>query len=75
VQLAFAPESVALTVRDDGRGFNVCEPCASQPGHFGMAGMRERARALGGKIKVESAPGTGTTITVEISSMRNEKNE
>jgi signal transduction histidine kinase len=63
VQLAFENGSVALTVRDDGRGFDT-RP-VSQPGHFGLAGMRGRAKALGGTIEVESERGRGTTITVE----------
>ena len=47
---------------DDGRGIP-----SEQPGHgfhFGLSGMRERARALGTRLEVESAPGQGTTIRV-----------
>ncbi|HEV2328231.1 MAG TPA: sensor histidine kinase [Verrucomicrobiae bacterium] len=66
VQLAFDSGSVALTVRDDGRGFDTLKRPVSEPGHFGLAGMRERAKALGGTIEVESKAGHGTTITVEV---------
>jgi signal transduction histidine kinase len=65
VQLAFEPDLVALTVHDDGRGFEARTQQTSQPGHFGLDGMRERAKALGGTIEVDSKPGRGTTITVE----------
>lgn len=65
IQLAYEPGSVALAVHDDGRGFDVDKPHHSQRGHFGLDGMRERARALDGTIEVESKPGRGTTITVE----------
>jgi signal transduction histidine kinase len=55
---------LVLRVADDGDGF---EPERSvRPGAYGMVSMRERAQALGGRLRVESAPGRGTTISVEI---------
>ncbi|MCY9782302.1 sensor histidine kinase [Nocardiopsis sp. EMB25] len=58
VTLGFAPESVELSVTDDGRGFT---PLPDSRGH-GLPGMRARAEALGGRVHVASAPGTGTTV-------------
>jgi two-component system, NarL family, sensor histidine kinase UhpB len=52
---------LALTVRDDGCGV---DPTAA-PG-FGLRGMQERARALGGSCKVDSALGDGTSIRIMI---------
>src|SRR5215831_17102293 len=52
---------LALTVRDDGCGV---DPMAA-PG-FGLRGMQERARALGGSCKVDSARGCGTSIRIMI---------
>jgi signal transduction histidine kinase len=66
VQLVFEAGSVALTVRDDGGGFDAGKPPAARSSHFGLAGMRERTRAMNGIIEVESTPGLGTMITVEV---------
>ncbi|GGJ05008.1 hypothetical protein GCM10010885_12690 [Alicyclobacillus cellulosilyticus] len=52
-----------LEVRDDGRGFR---PEDIPPGHYGLAGMRERAHVLGGTLEVKSQVGAGTTVTVRI---------
>jgi two-component system sensor histidine kinase UhpB len=52
---------LALTVRDDGRGIDPATP----PG-FGLRGMQERVRALGGSYKVESAGGRGTSVRIVI---------
>jgi len=51
-------EGCELTVIDDGVGFNVGE---RSPG-YGLLGMEERARALGGVLAIESAPGGGTSV-------------
>jgi PAS domain S-box-containing protein len=59
-------DRVVVMVEDDGAGF---EPDQVQRGdHFGLLGIRERAEALGGSMTVESAPGAGTTIVVEVPS-------
>jgi DNA-binding NarL/FixJ family response regulator len=55
-----------LCVADDGRGF---APEAVQPtadGGFGVAGMHERARLVGGTLEIESAPGWGTRLIVQV---------
>ena len=62
VSLAFTGDVVELTVSDDGRGISSEKP--DHGFHFGLSGMRERARALGTRLEVESAPGQGTTIHV-----------
>jgi PAS domain S-box-containing protein len=60
IRLGLEGERIGVEVSDDGRGF---DPRA-KPG-MGLTGMRERASALGGKIEVNSAPGSGTTILFE----------
>ena len=55
-------------IRDDGRGFSVDrlrQRAGSRKG-LGLVGMRERAMLLGGRFTVESEPGRGTTVSVEI---------
>jgi signal transduction histidine kinase len=52
---------VQVTVRDDGRGFDVAEARRVR-GHLGLLAMRERAELAGGEFRVESAPGRGTTV-------------
>ncbi len=56
-----AGEGVNLIVElcDDGRGF---DPAAVPAGHYGLLGIRERARLAGGTLDIASRPGAGTTI-------------
>jgi signal transduction histidine kinase len=54
--------SVVLEVSDDGRGFDPRSPSRQ----FGLASMRERARAAGGRLDVLSRPGAGTTVRLEV---------
>jgi PAS domain S-box-containing protein len=54
---------IALEVSDDGAGF---DPGEDFSGHLGLKSMRERAARLGGTLRVESAPGEGTSIRVRI---------
>ena len=60
-------ESVILTIEDNGRGFAPDErsPLPSRSG-FGLTGMGERARLLGGELKVRSTQGKGTTVVFEV---------
>jgi PAS domain S-box-containing protein len=58
------PESITLIVEDDGSGFEMGQEFG--PGHLGLLGMRERAQIIGGNLTVESKPGSGTTIFVEV---------
>lgn len=56
-------DRVRLRVEDDGSGF---DPAAVPAGRFGLIGMRERARLLGGTLTVESSPGRGTAVDVVV---------
>jgi|SRR5579862_553501 len=63
VNLDYKPASVCLTVTDDGIGFDM----KAVQGHgFGLAGMRERVRALRGDLGVKSEPGKGTRVRAQI---------
>lgn len=57
-------EQIIAIVEDDGRGFDVSLPASER--HLGLAGMRERAELLGGKLTIESQPGAGTSVHVQI---------
>lgn len=54
-------QQLIIMLRDDGVGFF---PIQAQqlPGHFGLLGLRERARLIGARFEVCSAPGQGTTL-------------
>jgi signal transduction histidine kinase/ligand-binding sensor domain-containing protein len=55
-----------LTVKDDGSGFDPDGAFSTGRGHFGLLGMRERARRMGGEISVTSAPGQGTSVELRV---------
>jgi len=59
-------QEAAIAVEDDGRGFSPDRLETGLAGHFGLVGMRERARLIGGSLTIESAPGQGTSIVVRV---------
>ena len=63
ISLAQDGDRVHLQVRDWGVGF---DPQNVDPSRFGLRGIRERARLLGGQAVIESAPGQGTRVAVEL---------
>ena len=65
VTLEFEERKLRLTVADDGRGFDVAHPPASEGG-LGLVGMRERATQLNGEFTVTSEPGEGTMIVFAV---------
>ena len=72
VRVVRAGGSIALTVWDDGRGFDPKRVLASEEdvgvegGHFGLRGIQDRVQMLGGTFAIESAPGSGTSLTVTL---------
>jgi signal transduction histidine kinase len=68
VCLTSSDEAIEFAVRDDGRGFAVADVqyTAVATGHFGLAGMQERAAILGGHLTISSSPAAGTTVQCRI---------
>jgi signal transduction histidine kinase len=59
VELRAEGGRVELRVRDDGRGFQLLALPADR---YGLRGLVERSAALGGELRVQSAPGQGATV-------------
>jgi signal transduction histidine kinase/ligand-binding sensor domain-containing protein len=71
VQVVRDEQIVYLTISDNGQGFNVQATTeANGRRGFGLTGMVERVRMLGGTHSIDSAPGQGTTVTVEVALQR-----
>jgi signal transduction histidine kinase len=64
VLLSQRSNHVVATIEDDGVGFIPTSPTFEE--HLGLFGMRERVEMLGGKFTLESSPGKGTTVNVEV---------
>jgi PAS domain S-box-containing protein len=69
VNLVQREKRLRIEIRDWGVGFDVNE---ARENHFGLEGIRQRVRLLGGKCGIRSAPGKGTRILVELSVMEND---
>jgi signal transduction histidine kinase len=63
VQVMRGADYIALTVRDDGRGFDP----ATQPAGMGLANIRKRVASMDGRLMIDSRPGDGTEINVNFS--------
>ncbi len=66
ITLEGEPLQLVLRVRDNGRGFDPATAQAEMRGHFGCAGMRERARKIGANITWDSRPSEGTTVVITL---------
>lgn len=63
VKLSIAKELVSVVVKDDGKGFDMS---VHKEGSFGLMGMRERVELLEGALSINSAPGAGTLVLIQI---------
>jgi signal transduction histidine kinase len=68
MELDFAEALVTLNIVDDGKGFIVDQVLGSHPERraWGLLGVQERVGLVGGKFKIDSAPGRGTKLVVEV---------
>jgi signal transduction histidine kinase len=72
ITVHFEDDRVQLTVRDNGRGFEVLGSTRdlASMGRFGLVGMEERVQLLGGRFAVQAAPGEGTAVLVDVPAPR-----
>jgi two-component system NarL family sensor kinase len=63
ILLTVLPDHTTLAVHDDGQGF---DPDQIPPGRYGLIGLNERARLLGGELRLESQPGHGVRLEVGV---------
>ena len=67
VEIRYDQRQLRLRIRDDGKGIHpdVLES-GERPGHFGLPGIQERAKLVGGKLRVWSELGSGTEAELTI---------
>jgi signal transduction histidine kinase len=66
VQLSETDGVIAIEIEDDGRGFQPENVSHADRRHFGLMGIEERVEILGGKVRIDSAPGQGTRVRLEV---------
>lgn len=64
IRLGFTPHLLRLQIEDNGAGF--VQDSTPSEGHFGLMGMGERAKRLAGRLVIQSVPGRGTSLLLEI---------
>jgi signal transduction histidine kinase len=67
VEIRYGDEQFRLRVRDDGKGLQRAVLSGQEPaGHFGLPGMRERAKLIGGNLEIWSEIDAGTEVELRI---------
>jgi two-component system sensor histidine kinase DegS len=68
IKVEFSDDKTTFTVRDNGKGFEVPERVENlaPAGKLGLVGMQERAQLIGARLKVQSQPDKGTSVTIEL---------
>jgi signal transduction histidine kinase len=66
VIIAFSPQTLKLSVIDDGQGFDLEAVQRNMIGHFGLLGMKERAQSLGGCLNIQTQPQQGTRVELMV---------
>jgi signal transduction histidine kinase len=71
LELALSDQRLELSVHDDGVGLDPQRmQAAATAGHWGITGMRERARRIGARLVIDSRPGRGTRVQVSLPARR-----
>ena len=68
LHLEFLTGRILMLIQDDGRGFASPERMSDlvSSGRLGLVGMHEQARTLGGSVTIDTKPGHGTTVIVNV---------
>jgi len=67
VEIWYDQRQLRLRIRDDGKGIDLeVLESGARAGHYGLPGLQERAKVVGGKVTVRSEPGSGTEIELTI---------
>jgi signal transduction histidine kinase len=66
VLLSYGQQQLRIRVQDNGRGMTEQQLNVRRPGHYGIAGMQERAERLGGNISLRSLVGEGTEVDLSV---------
>jgi len=68
ITVEFTEGKTRITLRDNGKGFSLPDKIGdlARVGKLGLAGMQERAKLIGGTLSIQSEPGKGTAITIEL---------
>jgi signal transduction histidine kinase len=66
IEVAYERRSLRVNVRDDGQGIEEAVLRQGREGHFGLLGMRERAKRIRGEIDIWSRPGSGTEVSLTV---------
>lgn len=77
LEVSFKPSNISLTIHDNGSGFLVeaVRQVASGNSHFGLIGMRERVELIEGRMDIDSKPGQGTKIMIDIPTSSEQRKE
>ncbi|HUP07120.1 MAG TPA: triple tyrosine motif-containing protein [Caldimonas sp.] len=70
VDVRYERDRFELSVRDDGTGIDAAILSEGVEGHFGLRGMQERAKVIGGTLSIESEPGAGTQVRLTVPASR-----
>lgn len=66
VAVRYRDSEILVEVTDDGKGFEVGAVRPAEAGHFGIMGMKERAKHINACLVIESTPGSGTKVSVRV---------
>jgi signal transduction histidine kinase len=67
LEIEYSRQGLSLRIVDDGRGFDVTALSEGAPGkHFGLTGLRERARKMRSQLEVSSRLGSGTEVLLRV---------